>query len=134
MRVANRRCHLERFVKSARTFAGDAFGRMLQRAGGGFLPVRTTARRHLWETVPRSRAPLFPEKPDESRSASMTQAMITSAAVVVGPVRFGNHLPLAIIAGPCAMESRDHALEMAAALKEIAERLRPRPPSKTPFP
>src|SRR3954466_5701592 len=30
----------------------------------------------------RSRAPLFPERPDESRSASMTQAMITSAAVV----------------------------------------------------
>jgi 2-dehydro-3-deoxyphosphooctonate aldolase (KDO 8-P synthase) len=31
-------------------------------------------------------------------------------------VRFGNHLPLALIAGPCAMESRAHALEMAEAL------------------
>src|SRR5215207_541491 len=44
------------------------------------------------------------------------------AVVEAGSVRFGNHLPLSIIAGPCAMESRDHALEMASALKEIAER------------
>lgn len=42
-----------------------------------------------------------------------------NAIVSVGPVRFGNALPLALIAGPCAMESRAHALEMAAALKEI---------------
>src|SRR4028118_1897675 len=47
----------------------------------------------------------------------------TSAVVAVGSVRFGNHLPLAIIAGPCAMESRDHALETASALKEITGRL-----------
>ena len=40
-----------------------------------------------------------------------------------GAVTFGNHLPLAVIAGPCALESRAHALEMAAALKEIAGRL-----------
>jgi 2-dehydro-3-deoxyphosphooctonate aldolase (KDO 8-P synthase) len=40
--------------------------------------------------------------------------------VRVGSVEIGNRMPLAIIAGPCAMESRDHALEMAAALKEIA--------------
>src|SRR2546430_9961999 len=40
--------------------------------------------------------------------------------VAVGETRFGNALPLALIAGPCALESRDHALEMAAALKEIA--------------
>ncbi|HVL71220.1 MAG TPA: 3-deoxy-8-phosphooctulonate synthase [Beijerinckiaceae bacterium] len=44
--------------------------------------------------------------------------------VSVGSVRFRNDLPLAVIAGPCAMESRDHALETAAALKEIAQRLR----------
>jgi 2-dehydro-3-deoxyphosphooctonate aldolase (KDO 8-P synthase) len=43
--------------------------------------------------------------------------------VAVGKVRFGNALPLALIAGPCALESRDHALEMASALKEIAGRL-----------
>ncbi len=40
--------------------------------------------------------------------------------VAVGAARFGNSLPLALIAGPCALESRDHALETAAALKEIA--------------
>jgi len=42
-----------------------------------------------------------------------------SAVVAVGAVRFGNALPLALIAGPCALESRAHALEMAAALKEL---------------
>jgi len=43
--------------------------------------------------------------------------------VTIGSVRFGNDLPLALIAGPCQMESRAHALEMAAALKEIAARV-----------
>ena len=41
-----------------------------------------------------------------------------------GPLaaRFGPKLPLALIAGPCQVESRGHALEMAHALKEIAGR------------
>lgn len=43
--------------------------------------------------------------------------------VTIGKVRFGNDLPLSLIAGPCVIESRVHALEMAAALKEIAERV-----------
>ncbi len=42
--------------------------------------------------------------------------------VAVGQVRFGNELPLALIAGPCVLESRAHAFEMASALKEIAAR------------
>ncbi|MFG1183081.1 MULTISPECIES: 3-deoxy-8-phosphooctulonate synthase [Xanthobacter] len=42
--------------------------------------------------------------------------------VEAGSVRFGNALPLTLIAGPCQMESRAHALEVAAALKEIATR------------
>ena len=46
-----------------------------------------------------------------------------NSVVTVGRVRFGNALPLALIAGPCAMESRAHALETAAALKEIAEKV-----------
>ncbi|HEY8384253.1 MAG TPA: 3-deoxy-8-phosphooctulonate synthase [Microvirga sp.] len=53
----------------------------------------------------------------------MTQHVKAPAVVEAGSVRFGNHLPLALIAGPCAMESRDHAIEMASALKEIADRL-----------
>jgi 2-dehydro-3-deoxyphosphooctonate aldolase (KDO 8-P synthase) len=40
-----------------------------------------------------------------------------------GTVRFGNALRLAVIAGPCQLESRAHALETAHALKEIAGRL-----------
>jgi 2-dehydro-3-deoxyphosphooctonate aldolase (KDO 8-P synthase) len=43
--------------------------------------------------------------------------------VAVGEARFGNAIPLALIAGPCALESRTHALEVAGALKEIAARL-----------
>jgi 2-dehydro-3-deoxyphosphooctonate aldolase (KDO 8-P synthase) len=40
--------------------------------------------------------------------------------VKVGNVQIGNKKPLSIIAGPCALESRGHALEMAHALKELA--------------
>jgi 2-dehydro-3-deoxyphosphooctonate aldolase (KDO 8-P synthase) len=40
------------------------------------------------------------------------------------PVRFGNAERLAIIAGPCQLESRSHALETARILKDIADRLR----------
>jgi 2-dehydro-3-deoxyphosphooctonate aldolase (KDO 8-P synthase) len=43
--------------------------------------------------------------------------------VTVGGVKFGNNLPISIIAGPCQLESRAHALEVAGALKEIASRL-----------
>jgi 2-dehydro-3-deoxyphosphooctonate aldolase (KDO 8-P synthase) len=43
--------------------------------------------------------------------------------VAIGTIRFGNDLPLNLIAGPCALESRGHALDMAGALKEIAARL-----------
>jgi 2-dehydro-3-deoxyphosphooctonate aldolase (KDO 8-P synthase) len=43
-----------------------------------------------------------------------------SPVVTVGKARFGSDLPLALMAGPCALESRAHALEMAEALKEIA--------------
>ncbi len=42
--------------------------------------------------------------------------------VSVGDVRFGNDLPLTLIAGPCQMESRDHAFDMAGRLKEICGR------------
>ncbi|MEN5081562.1 3-deoxy-8-phosphooctulonate synthase [Bosea sp. TWI1241] len=47
-------------------------------------------------------------------------AVVTAGADLASPVRFGNALPLALIAGPCQMESRDHALEVALALKEMA--------------
>ncbi|WP_316862568.1 3-deoxy-8-phosphooctulonate synthase [uncultured Cohaesibacter sp.] len=44
--------------------------------------------------------------------------------ISAGSVTFGNHLPLSIMAGPCQMESRDHAMEMAAALKAISDKLK----------
>ena len=40
-----------------------------------------------------------------------------------GAVTFGAKRPLAFIAGPCALESRAHAMKMARALREIADRL-----------
>ncbi len=51
-------------------------------------------------------------------------AKIAAAPIVsAGSVKFGNALPMAVIAGPCQLESRAHALETASALKEIAARL-----------
>jgi len=49
-------------------------------------------------------------------------AVVTVQAPKGAPVRIGNALKLSIIAGPCQLESRQHALETAHALKEIAER------------
>jgi 2-dehydro-3-deoxyphosphooctonate aldolase (KDO 8-P synthase) len=43
--------------------------------------------------------------------------------VTLSGAMFGNALPLAVIAGPCQIESRSHALECASALQEIAARL-----------
>jgi len=43
--------------------------------------------------------------------------------VAIGNAVLGNDLPIAIIAGPCAMESRAHAMEMAAALTEMSAKL-----------
>src|SRR5919199_3774056 len=53
----------------------------------------------------------------------MSQIRSPNRVVSVGPVEFGNERPLALIAGPCALESRAHALETASALKEMAGRL-----------
>ena len=45
-----------------------------------------------------------------------------NSTLTIGAVRFGNDLPVSLIAGPCALESKAHALEMASALKDIAAR------------
>src|SRR5215468_10081340 len=52
----------------------------------------------------------------------MTTATKPNRVVRVGHVEFGNERKLAIIAGPCQLESRAHALEMSHALKEIASK------------
>ncbi|WP_254493058.1 3-deoxy-8-phosphooctulonate synthase [Bartonella sp. B1099] len=46
-----------------------------------------------------------------------------NARVKVGNVIFSNEIPLSLIAGPCQMESRDHAFEMAGRIKTIADQL-----------
>jgi len=46
-----------------------------------------------------------------------------NAAVSVGTVTFANDAPLALIAGPCQLESRQHAFDMAGALKELTGKL-----------
>jgi 2-dehydro-3-deoxyphosphooctonate aldolase (KDO 8-P synthase) len=46
------------------------------------------------------------------------------ARVSVGKVRFGNDQPLAIIAGPCQLETREHALEVAGTLAKLAKKLK----------
>ncbi len=49
--------------------------------------------------------------------------MVAPICVSAGNVTFANNRPFALIAGPCQLESRDHALEMAATLVEICGRL-----------
>lgn len=49
--------------------------------------------------------------------------MKPNSTVKIGPVTLSNTSPIAVFAGPCALESRSHALETASALKEMAERL-----------
>lgn len=44
--------------------------------------------------------------------------------IKVQNITFGNDLPFVLIAGPCQIESRDHALEMAEALSYIANELK----------
>jgi 2-dehydro-3-deoxyphosphooctonate aldolase (KDO 8-P synthase) len=46
--------------------------------------------------------------------------ILSGAVVRVRDAAFANHLPLSLIAGPCQLEGRNHGLEIAAALKEMA--------------
>lgn len=54
---------------------------------------------------------------------SQPNAVIRVARPGGGDIEFGNDRPLSLLAGPCALESRDHALMCADRLAEIAERL-----------
>jgi 2-dehydro-3-deoxyphosphooctonate aldolase (KDO 8-P synthase) len=49
--------------------------------------------------------------------------MTTPRHVCVGNITIGNDQPLALIAGPCALESRAHAREMCQALTELTGKL-----------
>ena len=60
----------------------------------------------------------------ETRDIALSSSTSAAPVVTIGTVRFGNDLPISIIAGPCQIESRQHALEVASALREIAARLK----------
>jgi 2-dehydro-3-deoxyphosphooctonate aldolase (KDO 8-P synthase) len=49
-----------------------------------------------------------------------TVAPVTNRSVRIGGMEIANHLPFVLIAGPCQIESRAHALEVAAALREMS--------------
>lgn len=49
--------------------------------------------------------------------------MTEQRTVDIGPVSLSNQKPLGIIAGPCQLETREHALEMAGRLKQLADKL-----------
>ncbi len=49
--------------------------------------------------------------------------MGTDQQVTIGKIKISNRLPMTLIAGPCAIESKDHALDMASALAEITAKL-----------
>jgi 2-dehydro-3-deoxyphosphooctonate aldolase (KDO 8-P synthase) len=48
---------------------------------------------------------------------------VTVPAPATPAVTFGNDLPAAFILGPCVIESRDHALKLATAVADIAQRV-----------
>jgi 2-dehydro-3-deoxyphosphooctonate aldolase (KDO 8-P synthase) len=57
------------------------------------------------------------------QATTQSSGQSPNTSVQVGDVTFANDRRIAVFAGPCQMESRAHALEMAAALKEICARL-----------
>ena len=46
-----------------------------------------------------------------------------NSSVTSGNVVFDNRAPLSLIAGPCQLETRQHAFDMAGALKELTQKL-----------
>jgi 2-dehydro-3-deoxyphosphooctonate aldolase (KDO 8-P synthase) len=48
---------------------------------------------------------------------------LSDHVVKIGEIEIGNHLPFVLISGPCQIESRDHAMEVASELKAICGKL-----------
>src|SRR5580692_6673646 len=55
-----------------------------------------------------------------SRPETDDTVMPPEHVVRVGSIAIGNRLPFVLIAGPCAIESRGHALEIAEALRSLS--------------
>src|SRR5260370_28651001 len=84
---------------------------------------------------PSSRIPSSPRSsvPRSISRGWCEDPTMTSRHVAIGDITLGNDLPLVLIAGPCALESRAHALEVSAALVEITQKLGIRLIYKTSF-
>ncbi len=52
----------------------------------------------------------------------MTQSLKQHHVKINDTITIGNDLPFVLVAGPCVIESRDHALRMAEALKNLTEK------------
>ena len=61
--------------------------------------------------------------PRYNPAMTQTESLAPNPRVEIGGITFANDAPIALFAGPCQMESRAHALEMASALKEMAAKL-----------
>src|SRR5690606_7349174 len=71
-------------------------------------------------------SPLSSKRPSNSRGWSEPKGNAMSVAqrlVRVGKLEIGNDRPFTLIAGPCQLESRQHALEMSHALAELTAKL-----------
>jgi len=62
----------------------------------------------------------YPELGDTSTTAYAEPPPVTPRIVRVGAIEIGNDRPFVLIAGPCAIESRAHALEIADALRSLS--------------
>lgn len=49
--------------------------------------------------------------------------MTSHKHIQIGDLQVGNDLPFTLIAGPCQMENRDHALETASVLKDMCDKI-----------
>jgi 3-deoxy-D-arabino-heptulosonate 7-phosphate (DAHP) synthase len=78
--------------------------------------TRTEAGPEVETLLPVSFVPLVAGAAKEERDESQQRRQ-------VGGVAIGNDLPLVLIAGPCQLESRDHAFMVAGTLKDMAARL-----------
>lgn len=54
-------------------------------------------------------------------TAQLSPNRVVEISAAAGAVKFGPEEPVAFFLGPCAMESRQHALEMSAAIREISK-------------
>jgi 2-dehydro-3-deoxyphosphooctonate aldolase (KDO 8-P synthase) len=88
---------------------------MVGTRNGHFLELANKAFSH---SIGRA-ARLLRNQKTKTKGVNMKQ----QNTVNIGNIKIGNHLPLAIIAGPCQIESLDHALFMAERLVKITDKL-----------